>query len=170
MKRKKLHRNQQILILFIFSVIPMMVWLVYLDASPDDWDWGRWTVKPELRVPAVERTAEVALCERAIFESRNGRDYHNIVTASIFLKSVPDQHKALEAKTLEHQGEIKSIIREVIGSAGSKQVEDPMLVYVKSEVSRKVGQVVGRTLFSEVLVPLWEVDYPPFNTPVFAPR
>ncbi len=170
MKRKKLHRNQLFLLLFILAMIPVFIWVAYFKTSPDDWGWGKWTIKPSLRVKVVERVAEVPLCEEAVFESGSGQDYHNIVTASIFLKSVPDQHKTLEAKALGHRGEIKNIIREIVGSANSKQIEDPHLEYVKAEVTRRVGQVVGKRLFSEVLVPQWEVDYPPFNTPGVVPR
>ncbi len=170
MNNNKLHKNQVALLLFIFSAIPIIIWLVYMDSKPDSWDWGQWTVKPSLKVPVAKLTSEVPLCEEAIFEAKNGPFYHNLVTASIYLKSASDNHKSLNKKTLSHSGEINSIIREVVSSAKPKQIEDPKLKYVKDELSRKVGKIVGNDQFSDILIPKWEVDYPPFSTPSIVPR
>ena len=153
MRKKSKDNKKTIITILVIAILILGMPLLMKLAKKKN--WGSWQMGPGSDLPIMSN--EVALCEKMAVKNYNAFPYRLIVVLDVFAKAVDGKRDQLDTLVGQHDLEIKDRIRCVVASANREQFTDPQLKLVRNEITTNVEEIVGKGLFTDILIPVWNV-------------
>jgi len=152
MPRKNNRIGKGIAVLLLFFGMLLLIWTMPRD-NVDEFSWRKGS-----RSNSSLGSDELLLCESMHCERWLTFRSRTIVTISAYAKACPDKSSTLDKAIACHSHEIKDEIRSAVTSADYDQLRDPHLKHITRKINSSLERIIGKGLFTKVLIPVWHID------------
>ncbi len=118
---------------------------------------GKVTSTKEIQPPLSDR--EVRLCTNFNCRVYNSPWRHSYVTVDLYLKTDPKLREQDNEIALKDELMIKDIVRDVVSGADLYKIKDPHLTDIRQQLESKLGEIWGRNLSDQLLIPQWKMHF-----------